>query len=105
MATVTFNAVDHQRIVELSAWQRWKRGIQALLEVVRDPDRTDKVLEAYEYMNAGSEAVRTRQFYASGQGERLFAEDRSLDTTTVDFDALERLPEGTLGQTYARFMR
>ena len=105
MAAITFSAVDHQRVVDLSFWQRWKVGVQALLEVGKDPDRTDKVLEAYEHLNAGGESKRARRFYASGSGERLFKKNRTLDGTTVDFAALARLPQGTLGHQYARFMR
>ena len=105
MAAISFNAVDHQAVVNLPLWERWKRGLKALLIVARDPDRTDKVLEAYEHLNAGTEARRADAFYASSGGEQLFLEDRTLDATTVDFDALARLPEGTLGNSYARFMR
>ena len=104
MQAVIFNAIDHQRIVELPAWQRWKRGLRALVEVGKDPDRTDKVLEAYEHLNAGTERSRVRRFYSSPDAQRLFAEDRTLDKTTLDVTALAKLPEGTLGQGYARFM-
>ena len=104
MHTVIFNTIDHQRIVELPAWQRWKRGLLALLEVGKDPDRTDKVLEAYEHLNAGTERSRVRRFYSSPDAQRLFAEDRTLDKTTLDATVLAKLPEGTLGHGYARFM-
>lgn len=104
METSVFNAINHQRILELSGWERWKRGLKALLEVGRDPDRTDKVLEAYEHLNAGTESHRVKRFYASAHGERLFAEDRTLDGSTLDFAALLKLPEGSLGNAYARFM-
>jgi ubiquinone biosynthesis protein COQ4 len=105
MAEVIFSAAAHQAIVELSLLERWKRGLMAMGEVAKDPDRTDKVLEAYEHLNAGGEARRARYFYSWHEGERLFAENRTLDATTVDFDALSRLPEGTLGHAYARFMK
>jgi ubiquinone biosynthesis protein COQ4 len=38
-------------------------------------------------------------------GARLLAERPRIDRTNVDFDALERLPDGTLGREYARFLR
>lgn len=105
MYDLVFNAVDHQRINDLPAWRRWLIGLRALLEVGKDPDRTDKVLEAYEHLNAGGEPRRARAFYASPDGEALFQANASLDATTVDFDALAQLPEGTLGHAYATFMK
>lgn len=105
MEAITFNAVEHQRIVDLPLWNRWKVGLAALLEVARDPDRTDKVLEAYEHLNAGGEHHRARRFYAHADGERMYREDRTLDATTIDFDALLLLPDDTLGHAYATFMR
>jgi ubiquinone biosynthesis protein COQ4 len=104
METSTFSALNHQRIVELPAFERWKRGLRALIEVGKDPDRTDKVLEAYEHLNAGTEGYRVNRFYSSPRAEQLFLEDRTLDATTLDFAALAKLPEGTFGNAYARFM-
>lgn len=105
MYDVVFNAVEHQRINDLPVWTRWRIGLRAMLEVGKDPDRTDKVLEAYEHLNAGGEAKRARLFYASPEGEALFQGNVTLDRTTVDFDALSKLPEGTLGHSYAKFMK
>lgn len=106
MAEVIFSAANHQAIVDLPLLERWKRGLRAMVEVGKDPDRTDKVLEAYEHLNAGGEASRARRFYAaSADAEKLFSENRTLDATTVDFEKLEQLPDGTLGREYARFMR
>ena len=39
------------------------------------------------------------------EGRRLLAERPRLDSSHVDLDALERLPEGTLGHEFARFLR
>jgi ubiquinone biosynthesis protein COQ4 len=105
MATIAFSEANHQRIRELSVWKRWQRGLAAILEVGKNPDRTDKVLEGYEHLNIGSEVWRARRFYSSPDAGRLHAEDRTLDGTTINFEALAALPEGTLGRTYAEFMR
>ena len=105
MGTVTFNQPAHNQILALATTERWRRGLLALLEVGKDPNRTDKVLEAYEHMNAGSENQRARRFYRSAAAVRFFEENRTLDATTVDYDRLLALPEGTLGYSYARFMK
>lgn len=105
MYDLVFNAEEHQRINDLPVWTRWRIGLRALIEVGRDPNRTDKVLEGYEHLNAGGEGRRAKMFYASPEGEVLYRGNVTLDATTVDFDALARLPEGTLGHAYAKFMR
>jgi ubiquinone biosynthesis protein Coq4 len=105
MATVTFNQVEHDKVLALPAGERWRKGLLALREVAADTSRTDRVLYAYEHLNAGGEKARAERFYRSEVARRLYAQDRTLDASTLDFGALAALPEGTLGQAYARFMR
>jgi len=45
------------------------------------------------------------EFYDDPRGEKLFAEQRTIDSHTIDLDALAKLPEGTLGHAYATFMK
>ena len=105
MATVTFNQVEHDKVLALPTGERWRRGLLALRDVLKDTNRTDQVLYAYEHLNAGTEEWRAGRFYRSETARRLYAQDKTLDETTVDFSALAKLPEDTLGGAYARFMR
>ncbi|HWU88719.1 MAG TPA: Coq4 family protein [Kofleriaceae bacterium] len=89
----------------LPATERWRRALGALAKVVADPDRTDQVLEFGIYANAGTMKSRIHRFYDDPRGRRLYEERRTLDSKTVDLDALGRLPVGTLGRAYADFMR
>jgi ubiquinone biosynthesis protein Coq4 len=105
VATIAFNQPEHDKVLALPAAQRWRRGLAALLEVAADTSRTDRVLFAYEHLNAGTEKARAARFYRSPAARKLYQEDRTLDASTLDFGALATLPEGTLGHTYSRFMR
>jgi ubiquinone biosynthesis protein COQ4 len=92
-------------VSKLSAPQRWRRAIRALANVFADPGRTDEVLAFSTYANAGTMASRLHRFYDDANGRKLYAERRTIDSHTVDLDALAALPEGTLGHAYAHFLR
>jgi ubiquinone biosynthesis protein COQ4 len=85
--------------------QRWKIALSALAKVVRDPTQTDQVLVFTTYANAGAIRGRLDRFFDDPNGSKLFAEHRTIDSHTIDLDALDALPEGTLGHAYARFLR
>ena len=89
----------------LSAVERWRRAIGALARVVADPERTEEVLVFSTYANAGTSRRRIERFYGNPDARRLYAEQRAIDSRTVDLDALAALPEGTLGHAYAHFLR
>jgi ubiquinone biosynthesis protein COQ4 len=89
----------------LPATTRWRRAVTALAHVLADPERTDQVLVFSSYINAGTTVTRSRRFFETEGGQRLYDEHRTIDSRTVDLDALERLPQGTLGHEYARFLR
>jgi ubiquinone biosynthesis protein Coq4 len=105
MATVTFNQVEHDKVLALPTGERWRKGLLALKEVAQDTTRTDLVLYAYEHLNAGGEQKRAEKFYRSPLTHQFYKEDRTLDARTLDFDKLAALPEGTLGHAYVQFMR
>jgi ubiquinone biosynthesis protein COQ4 len=89
----------------LPATTRWRRALVALARVLADPQQTDQVLVFSSYINAGTTASRSHRFFEVEDGQRLYDEHRTIDSRTVDLDALERLPDGTLGHEYARFLR
>jgi ubiquinone biosynthesis protein COQ4 len=85
--------------------QRWKIALAALAKVVRDPTQTEQVLVFTTYANAGAIRGRLDKFFDDPNGAKLFAEHRTIDSHTIDLDALDALPERTLGHAYARFLR
>jgi len=92
-------------IDQLSPLARWQRALQALGRVVANPEATDQVLVFSTYANAGTMRRRLHRFFDDPAGQRLFREQRAIDSHTVDLDALAALPAQTLGHAYAHFLR
>jgi ubiquinone biosynthesis protein COQ4 len=95
----------HVDISDLPAPVRWRRALRALARVLKNPDETDQVLIFTNYVNAGTNADRFEDFYADAGGQQLFDEQATLDSHTIDLEALYALPSGTLGHAYASFMK
>ena len=91
--------------MKMSALDRWRHAFAALAKVVADPDRTDQVLVFSIYANAGSMQRRLDRFFETAEARKLYAEHRTIDSTTIDLDALAALPADTLGHAYASFLR
>lgn len=89
----------------MSAPRRWRRALKALANVMADPTQTDQVLVFAVHANAGSMQRRIARFMADPAGRRLIAEHRTIDSRTIDLDALAALPADTLGHAYATFLR
>ena len=68
------------------------------------PEETDQVLIFSNLANAGGRGKRLHLFFDDPRGRRLYEERRTLDSRTIDLDALALLPPGTLGHEYAKFM-
>lgn len=93
-------------VTALSRLERWKRALRALGKVLSDPDQTDQVLEFLTLVNSGRmNSARIERFFADPAGRALYEQHRTIDSRTVDLDALAALPEGTLGRAYATFLR
>lgn len=89
----------------MSPVERWRRALTALARVLANPEETDQVLVFSTLANAGSMPHRLHHFFDDPRGQRLYDEHRTIDSHTVDLDALAALPEGTLGRAYATFLR
>jgi ubiquinone biosynthesis protein COQ4 len=100
-ANNTMTTVD---ATQLPALTRWKRALTALAAVLRDPEKTDQVLVFSTYANAGTMPERIHYFLGHPDGARLYAERRTIDSHSIDLEALAQLPEGTLGRAYAEFL-
>jgi ubiquinone biosynthesis protein COQ4 len=90
---------------KLPALARWRRALAALGRVMVDPEQTDQVLVFSMYANAGTMPGRIDRFFDDPRGLRLYDEQRTIDTHSIDLDALAALPEGTLGHAYVGFLR
>ncbi len=82
----------------------WRRARVALRTLVRDPERTDQVFELIQSLAGNSGERLFQRFAAHSEGRRLLRERPSLLGALSDRGSLERMPEGSLGRTYAAFM-
>ena len=91
-------------VATLSPVQRWKTALQALAKIMVNPDDTEAVLVFSTYANAGTMYDRLDNFHGDPDGARIYREQRAIDAST-DLEALEALPDGTLGRAYVQFLR
>src|SRR5512138_3367021 len=103
--TMTAATTPHTDPSDLPAHLRWHKALTALAKVMVDPEQTEEVLTFNIYANAGSMKRRIGRFYTDPRGQQLYDEHRTIDSHTIDLDALAQLPEGTLGRAYADFLR
>jgi ubiquinone biosynthesis protein COQ4 len=104
MAASTFPAVPCTlRIPPFSV--RVRTAVAALATLARDPGRLDQVLVLSQAVNLGALTRALGRLGADPEGLALLAEQPRLDRSSVDWDSLERLPDGTLGREYVRFLR
>ncbi|HEY8077226.1 MAG TPA: Coq4 family protein [Labilithrix sp.] len=72
--------------------------------LARDPGRLDQVLVLGQTINLGALKRSIGRLEADPAGRTLLDEQPRIDRKSVDFEALERLPDGTLGREYVRFL-
>ncbi len=84
---------------------RARTVVRSLASLARDPGRLDEVLSLLQAMNLGAVARAGKRLAGSVEGQALLTEQPRIDRASVDWDALERLPDGTLGREYLRFLR
>jgi ubiquinone biosynthesis protein COQ4 len=92
-------------VVDLPTLVRWRRALRALTRVLLHPEETDQVLVFSNLANARQREERMHLFFDDARGQRLYDEGRTIDSHTIDLDALAALPAGTLGHAYAMFMK
>jgi len=102
-ATITFDAIPAPVVPPLS--ERARAVLGAVRALARDPGRLDQVLVLTQAMNVAMVPKRWPRFAGDPEGRRLIVDRPLIDREHVDMDALARLPDGTLGREYVRFMR
>ena len=84
---------------------RLGRASRALYTLFRDPSRLEQVFIIGESLNAGRIPGALAALEANPETRWILVERPMIDTAHVDLDALARLPDGTLGREYVRFLR
>jgi ubiquinone biosynthesis protein COQ4 len=81
------------------------RALRLLIEILRDPDATDKVFEFFRAVGGDDGPAHFREFLGDPAGRALFAQRPSLLEALADEPYLAALPEGSLGRAYLAAMR
>lgn len=78
-------------------------ALRALHRLVQDPNRTEDAFAVLRAVDGGGIERMHRRFAASPEGRALLRERPSLLEALSDREALEALPEGSLGRAYLAF--
>ncbi len=89
---------------EGSRWQRIRVGLIALSRLMRNPDDTKQVFIVGIALNASSFPGFVARITSSAAGAALASERPLINSQTVDFAALRKLPQTTLGGAYVRYL-
>jgi ubiquinone biosynthesis protein COQ4 len=84
---------------------RARGALRAIRDLNRDPNRLDLVFVLGEAVNRTAFPRVKALFERDPDGRRVLTDRPELDSRRVDLDALARLPDGTLGREYVRFLR
>jgi ubiquinone biosynthesis protein COQ4 len=99
---------DQARAVEATLsgrpWERLAVAGRALHALARDPEDTEQVFLLGICLNARKLPELLTRIALDPDGATLLEERPSIDSGSVDFDALRALPPGTLGREYVRFL-
>ncbi len=83
---------------------RIKLGSRALRKILADPEDTKQVFVLFLSLNAKHIPRFLTRFISEDNGLALMTARSSLDSRTVDYEALGRLPADTLGGAFARHL-
>src|SRR2546423_8764800 len=83
---------------------RVPEALRALRALLNDPDDTAQVFRIIEALSGGAPDRLLHRMRRSPTGSKLLRERPDLLTRLTDRAALEKLPLGTLGREYLRFL-
>ena len=84
---------------------RFRDARRAMQRLLADPEQTVAVFDVVEALAGNQPRRLLARVLRDPEGRRLFRERPLFDPAHADMDALERLPEGTFGREFARWMR
>lgn len=85
--------------------QRLRVGLRALRNLMKNPEDTEQVFVLGVAVNAHRFPLMMARFAIEPGGIELLHDRPALDSHTIDFAALEKLPANTLGYAFARHMK
>lgn len=88
-----------------SLFTRLRVGLKTLQVLKVEPTNPAWGALFYDSVELGRCTELARQFSRHAEGRRLLADKPSLSGSELDLEALEKLPAGTFGHTFARYYR
>jgi len=99
------NEAEAMRIaIQGTRFQRLSTGLKAFGRLLLNPDDTTQIFLMGIVLNAPMFPELLLRMMTSDEGVRLVEERPVINSQTVDFDALRRLPRATLGGAYVRYL-
>jgi len=95
---------SEEDIASSPALARWKHCLSALRRLSQDPTDVQQIFVVGNALNLPTFQKMQGRFLEDPDGRRLFEEWRTIDSQSLDLDALRQLPPGSLGHEYARFL-
>ncbi len=83
---------------------RWGDARAALRSLQRDPERSELVFEIVRALSGRQQRRIVERIRRDPEGARMLRQRPHFDADHVDLAALERLPRGTFGRAFARWM-
>jgi len=84
--------------------RRARTVLRAFSILARDTSRVDQVLELAQAVNLPRLVEKLGEMESDPALRSLLDDMPRIDRASVDYEALGRLPDGTLGREYARFL-
>ena len=100
----TFTEEFLKKQIKINDFQRVLLSVGSSVAALLDPRRHDMIACLGE--TTGVEALRgiLTQMQETEEGAAILSEKPRINTKMIDYEALKKLPENTLGKTYFNFM-
>lgn len=80
------------------------KAMSRMQRLIADKEDTEQVFHIIEALNGNNIVRDLERFLATENGQQRLAERRFLPPLLDNHDAIRKLPEGTVGRAYIRFM-
>lgn len=100
----TFTKEFMARRIQISDLQRTILAIGSSLSSIIDPRRHDMIAALGETTGVETLKKLLDGMYMSEEGQRILHDKPRINTSTVNFEELKKMPENTLGFQYHKFL-
>lgn len=87
-----------------TTFERWRVGLGAIVTLMRDPDDTKQAFIVAAVLDRDHIPRPFFRFMTDPTGYALMRDQPAIDSSSIDYAALAKLPPGTLGHAYAHHL-